>query len=138
MFYILIAAGAAGVWSVVMSRASKLVHPIVGVGMIEGSALVLVVILLVRHRVDLSTAVTPMGAALLVLCGMCVFSVDFFSLRAYEMGMELSVGAPMIAAGAILIPAVAVMFLGEGISSAKLVGVGLIGAGVLLLSRIPV
>lgn len=138
MFYILIAAGAAGVWSVVMSRASKLVHPIVGVGMIEGSALVLVVILLVRHRVDLSTAVTPMGAALLVLCGMCVFSVDFFSLRAYEMGMELSVGAPMIAAGAILIPAVAGMFLGEGISSAKLVGVGLIGAGVLLLSRIPV
>ena len=137
MFYILIAATAAGLWSVVMSRASKLVHPIVGTGLIEGTAVVLVLVLLMRTRVDWSTALTPLGAALLVVCGLCVFSVDFFSLRAYDLGMELSVGAPTIAAGAILIPAVVGILLGEGISFAKLIGIGLIGAGVLLLARIP-
>ena len=137
LIFILIAAMAAGLWSVLMSRASKLVHPIVGVGLIEGSAVVLVVILLVRHRVELGSAVTPLGAALLVLCGLCVFSVDFFSLRAYEMGMTVSVGAPVIAAGAILIPAVVGIAFGEGISFAKLAGIGLRGAGVLILARLP-
>lgn len=137
MLYILFAATAAGVWSVTMSRASRLVHPIVGTGLIEGTAVVLVLVILMRTRVDWSTAVTPLGMALLVLCGLCVFSVDFFSLRAYEMGMELSVGAPTIAAGAILIPTVVGILLGEGISFAKLLGIGLIGAGVLLLARVP-
>ena len=137
MFYILIAATAAGLWSVVMSRASKLVHPIVGTGLIEGTAVVLVLVLLLRTRVDWSTALTPLGAALLVICGLCVFSVDFFSLRAYDLGLELSVGAPTVAAGAILIPAVVGILLGEGISFTKLLGISLIGAGVLLLARIP-
>ena len=137
MLYILIAGAAAGTWSVVMSRASKLTHPIVGVGLIEGSAVVLVLILLVRNRVDVTDAVMPLGVALLVICGLCVFSVDFFSLRAYDSGMQLSVGAPIVAAGAILVPAAVGLLLGEGISAAKLLGIGLIGAGVFLLARIP-
>ena len=137
LLFILIAAMAAGLWSVLMSRASKLVHPIVGVGLIEGGAVVLVIILLVRHRVELGSAVTPLGAVLLMICGLCVFSVDFFSLRAYESGMSVSVGAPVIAAGAILIPAIVGIVLGEGVSALKLLGIGLIGAGVLLLARLP-
>ena len=137
LLFILLAAAAAGLWSILISRASKLVHPLVGVGVVEGSALVLVLILVVRHRTDLSGALTPVGVGLLVLSGLCVFSVDYFSLRAYEMGMELSVGAPTIAAGAILVPALVGLLLGEGISALKLVGIGLIGAGVLLLTRLP-
>lgn len=135
LLYILGAALAAGLWSVLMSRASKLVNPIVGTGLIEGTAVVLVLILLLRNRVDLSSALTPLGAALLVLSGLCVFSVDYFSLRAYEMGMEVSVGAPTIAAGAILVPTAVGVALGEGISAPKMLGIGLIGAGVFLLAR---
>ena len=135
VLYVLIAAGAAGLWSVLLSRASKLVHPLVGTGLVEVTALTVVLILVVRQRVDLSSALTPLGAGLLVLCGLCVFSVDYFSLRAYEMGMEVSVGAPMISAGAILVPTVAGIALGEGVSIPKVVGIGLIGAGVLLLTR---
>ena len=137
LLFVLFAAAAAGLWSVLISRASKLVHPLIGVGVVEGSALALVLILVLRHRVDLGSALTPVGFGLLVLSGLCVFSVDYFSLRAYEMGMELSVGAPTIAAGAILVPAVVGLLLGEGISALKLVGIGLIGAGVLLLTRLP-
>lgn len=136
LLFILIAATAAGLWSVLMSRASKLVHPVVGVGVIEGSAVILVLVLIARHRVDLSTALTPTALVLLMLCGLCVFSVDYFSLRAYDMGMELSVGAPTIAAGAILIPVFVGLMLGEGLSLAKLAGIGLIGAGVLVLARL--
>ena len=135
VLYVLIAAGAAGLWSVLLSRASKLVHPLVGTGLVEVTALTVVLVLVLRQRVDLSSALTPLGAGLLVLCGLCVFSVDYFSLRAYEMGMEVSVGAPMISAGAILVPTVAGIALGEGVSIPKVVGIGLIGAGVLLLTR---
>ncbi len=135
LLFILIAATAAGLWSVLMAKASRLVDPIVGAGLVEGSALVLVIVLIVRHRIDLSSALTLPGVALLMLCGVCVFSVDYFSLRAYEMGMELSVGTPTLAAGAILVPAVVGFALGEGITPWKLLGIGLIGAGVLLLTR---
>jgi len=138
LLFILIAASAAGLWSVLISRASKFVNPLVGTGLVEASALVLVLILVVRNRVDLTSALTPMGAGLLVLCGFCVFSVDYFSLRAYEMGMSMSVGAPTIAAGAILIPAVVGIILGEGITIPKVLGIGLIGAGVFLLARFAV
>ncbi len=135
LLFILIAASAAGMWSVLISRASKLVNPVVGTGLVEASAVVLVLILVVRNRIDLSSALTPMGAGLLVLCGLCVFSVDYFSLRAYESGMSMSVGAPTIAAGAILIPAVVGIVLGEGVTIPKVMGIGLIGSGVLLLAR---
>ena len=56
-------------------------------------------------------------------------------MRAYEMGMEVSVGAPTISAGAILVPTVAGIALGEGVSVPKVLGIGLIGAGILLLTR---
>ena len=135
LLYVLIAAGAAGLWSVLLSRASKLVHPLVGTGLVEVTALTIVLVLVMRQRVDLSSALTPLGAGLLVLCGLCVFSIDYFSLRAYEMGVEVSVGAPMISAGAILVPTVAGIALGEGVTVPKVLGIGLIGAGVLLLTR---
>lgn len=138
MIFILIAAGAAGVWTLLMSRASRLVHPVVGAGIIEGSALLLVLLLVLRQRIDVSGAVTPLGALLLVLAGLCVLAVDYFSLRAYEMGMEISVGAPTISAGAILVPTVLGLLMGEGISVTKLLGIGLIGTGVLLLTRLSV
>ena len=138
LLFILVAAGAAGMWSVLLSRASKLLHPIVGTGLIEGTALTLVIILIIRQRVDLTTSLTPLGALLLVLCGLCVFSVDYFSLRAYEMGMEVSIGAPTIAAGAILVPTVVGVALGEGVSVPKVVGIALIGTGVFLLARFSV
>jgi len=133
--FILIAATAAGFWSVLLSRASKLVTPIVGTGIVEGTAVVLVLILIFRQRVDLSSALTPIGAGLLLLCGLCVFSVDYFSLRAFELGMEVSVGAPTIAAGAILVPALLGTILGEEVSIPKVFGISLIGAGVFVLAR---
>ncbi|NIN69893.1 MAG: hypothetical protein GTO63_35470 [Anaerolineae bacterium] len=52
--------------------------------------------------------------------------------------MEISVGAPTISAGAILVPTVLGLLMGEGISVTKLLGVGLIGTGVLLLTRLSV
>ena len=135
LLFILVAAAAAGLWSVLMSRASKLVHPVVGAGLIEGSALLLVVLILLRQRVDLAEAIHPPVVTLLVLCGLCVFSVDYFSLRAYESGLDVSVGAPVIAAGAILIPAIVGVAFGEAITWTKVLGVTLISGGVLLLTR---
>ena len=135
LLFILIAAGAAGMWSVMLSRASRLVQPIVGTGLIEGTALMLVIILVIRQRVDLATALTPLGGLLLVLGGFCVFSVDYFSLRAYAMGMEVSIGAPTIAAGAILVPTAVGMVMGESVTIPKLLGISLIGAGIILLAR---
>ena len=133
--FILIASVAAGFWSILLSRASRSVHPIVGTGIVEGSALLLVVLVILRQRIDIKSAMTLEGAALLVLCGLCVFTVDYFSLRAYETGLEVSIGAPIISSGAILLPAVVGPMLGERITAGKIVGVALIGVGIFVLTR---
>ena len=130
-----LASVAAGLWSILLSRASRSVHPIVGTGVIEGSALVLVVLVILRQRIDIKSAVSFEGLALLVLCGLCVFSVDYFSLRAYETGLVVSVGAPIIASGAILLPTVVGPMLGERISVGRIVGIALIGVGIFVLTR---
>ena len=133
--FILIASVAAGLWSLLLSRASRSVHPIVGTGVVELSAVVLVLVVILRQRIDVTSAVSIEGFAFLVLCGLCVFTVDYFSLRAYDQGLEVSVGAPIIASGAILLPAVVGPLLGEKISLAKIVGVILIGAGIFVVTR---
>ena len=133
--FILIASVAAGLWSILLSRASRSAHPIVGTGVVELSAVVLVLMVILRQRIDVRSALSVEGFALLVLCGLCVFTVDYFSLRAYETGLEVSVGAPIIASGAILLPAVVGPLLGEKISMVKIAGVILIGAGVFALTR---
>ena len=133
--FILIASIAAGLWSILLSRASRSVHPVIGTGIVEGSALLLVVLVVLRQRIDIKSAVSLEGLALLVVCGLCVFAVDYFSLRAYETGLEVSVGAPIISSGAILLPAIVGPMLGERISAAKIVGVALIGVGIFVLTR---
>lgn len=133
--FILIASVAAGLWSILLSRASRSVHPIVGTGVVELSAVVLVLMVILRQRIDIKSSMSVEGFALLAFCGLCVFTVDYFSLRAYETGLEVSVGAPIIASGAILLPAIVGPMLGERISAAKIVGVALIGVGIFVLTR---
>lgn len=133
--FILIASVAAGLWSILLSRASRSVHPIVGTGVVELSAVVLVLMVILRQPIDVKSALSVEGFVLLVFCGLCVFTVDYFSLRAYETGLEVSVGAPIIASGAILLPAVVGPMLGERISVMKIFGIALIGAGIFVLTR---
>ena len=133
--FILVASVAAGLWSILLSRASRSVHPIVGTGLVELSAVVLVLMVILRQRIDVRSASNVEGIILLVFCGLCVFTVDYFSLRAYETGLEVSVGAPIIASGAILLPAVVGPLLGEKVSLAKIAGVILIGMGIFVLTR---
>ena len=133
--FILVASVAAGLWSILLSRASRSVHPIVGTGIVELSAVVLVLMVILRQRIDVRSASSVEGIILLVFCGLCVFTVDYFSLRAYETGLEVSVGAPIIASGAILLPAVVGPLLGEKVSLAKIAGVILIGMGIFVLTR---
>ena len=133
--FILVASVAAGLWSILLSRASRSVHPIVGTGIVELSAVVLVLMVILRQRIDVRSASSVEGIVLLVFCGLCVFTVDYFSLRAYETGLEVSVGAPIIASGAILLPAVVGPLLGEKVSLAKIAGVILIGMGIFVLTR---
>jgi len=134
--FILIASVAAGLWSILLSRASRSVHPIVGAGVVELSAVVLVLVVILRQRIDVTSALSIEGFVFLVLCGLCVFAVDYFSLRAYDQGLEVSVGAPVIASGAILLPAVVGPLLGDRVGAMKIVGIALIGLGIFVLTRI--
>ena len=47
--------------------------------------------------------ITSRGVVILLIAGICVFSVDYFSLRAYSKGLSITIGAPILVGGAILV-----------------------------------
>lgn len=134
--FVLVAAVAGGLWSVLMSRASREVSPLLGPVVAEFTG-VLVGLTLIAGQVRQTTLeYSTRGIVLLLLAGGCVFSVDYFNLRAYGAELPVSVGAPIFLGGTIVIASLAGLALGEGVSGRKLLGIGLVLAGVLLLGGI--
>jgi transporter family protein len=134
--FVLIAAVAGGLWSVLVSRASREVNPFLGPVIAESTGVVIGLMLLAGQMRQTALEYSTRGILLLLLAGACVFSVDYFNLRAYGSELPVSVGAPIFLGGTIMIASVAGFFLGEGISARKLFGIGLVLAGVVLLGSL--
>ena len=134
--YILIAGVGSALWSLFVSRASTQVHPVVGTGLIELTGALLAFGVILIQRIDVPRGITPRGAGFLVLAGLSIFVLDYFAIRAYEQGLEISVGAPALAGGSVLLATVIGLALGEQVSLTKILGVILVVIGVVLLSRV--
>jgi len=131
-----VAALAGGVWSLLMNRAAQDTDPLLAPMIAESTgAFIALAILLSRFRVA-----TPQWSVrsiwLLLLAGVCVFSVDYFTARAYAMRLPISVGAPIFLGGAILVTTVIGLMLGEAFSMKKLGGVLLVATGAVILGTV--
>jgi len=129
------AAVAAGSYSVLISRAAKAVDPILALVIVELTAVSIGGLVLCWRICSGTVIVNRIGVLLLIGAGVCVFFVDYFALRAYEAGLPVSVGAPVITAGAVAIAAIAGICIGEGISMLRVGGLLLVVVGVVLLSK---
>ena len=79
----------------------------------------------------------PVGVVFLVLAGVCALGIDYFALKAYSSGLEVSVSGPIIIAGSIVVATmIGFMFLGETISIMKILALIMIIVGSIILMSI--
>jgi len=134
IMFVSIAALAGGTWSVLVSRASRDMSPVLGPLIAETTGVIIALVLLTTRLRQTSLEYSTRGITLLMLAGVCVFSVDYFSLRAYGTHLPVSVGAPIFMGGVILVATVIGLLLGDAITAKKVAGITLIVAGAAILA----
>ena len=103
VMFVSIAALAGGTWSVLVSRASREMSPVLGPIIAETTGVIIALVLLTTRFRETTLEYSTRGITLLLLAGVCVFSVDYFSLRAYGTHLPVTVGAPIFMGGVILV-----------------------------------
>jgi transporter family protein len=134
LMFVSIAALAGGTWSVLVSRASRDMSPVLGPIIAETTGVIIALVLLSARWRETTLEYSTRGITLLLFAGVCVFSVDYFSLRAYGTHLPVSVGAPVFMGGVILVATFIGFMLGDAFTLKKLVGISLIVAGAAILA----
>lgn len=134
--FVLVAAVAGGLWSVLVSRASREVHPFLGPVIAESTGAFIGLMLIAGQLRETTLEYSTRGIVLLLLAGGCVFSVDYLNLRAYGADLPVSVGTPIFLGGAIMVASIAGFAFGESVSGRKLLGIVLVLGGVILLAGV--
>jgi transporter family protein len=70
------------------------------------------------------------------LIGIAAFSIDYFSLQAYSRGLPVSVGSPIFIGVSIITASLAGFALGEAVTLMKLLGIGLIVTGAVIVTAL--
>src|SRR5262245_10250777 len=133
VFYAVIAAIAAGLYSYFQQRASPNVNQLFGALVVSAAALAIAALLLVFQLGKIRLLTNPTGLWFLSAAGAAAFSVDYFTLQAYSKGLPISVGAPIGIAGGVATAVVIGLLVGEPLSLAKLAGIVLVIVGGIVL-----
>lgn len=129
-----IAAVVFGLWSVFHQLASKKIDGLLGAIIISLVAVILGIIILVFRAKNHTFIFDYKTIIFVVLAGVCALAIDFFALKAYSSGLEISVVAPVIIGGSIAVASFIGFFLGEVITLYKIVGILFILIGSIILS----
>jgi uncharacterized membrane protein len=133
VFYAVIAAIAAGLYSYFQRLASPNVNQLFGALVVSAAALTIAALLLVFQLGKIRLLTNPTGLWFLLGAGAAAFSVDYFTLQAYSKGLPISVGAPIGIAGGVATAVVIGLLVGEPLSLAKLAGIVLVIVGGIVL-----
>ncbi len=136
VMFIGIAALAGGCWSVLMNRAAQDTSPLLAPMIAEATAVFLALAILASRYRETTFEWSGHSLGMLLIAGVCVFSVDYFTVRAYGTGLAVSTGAPIFLGGAIMITTVIGFVLGESISGTKLAGIVLVAIGAAILGAV--
>jgi transporter family protein len=125
-----------GAYNVFIKMASGHINQIVGAVILQVVAALLGgIILLVLKISDSPLEVSSRGVILAVLAGIFVGLAEITSFYVFSRGISASVGIPIIIGGSVVVGAVlGVLFLKESLNWTQLFAIGMIVAGVVLLS----
>lgn len=132
--FAVLAAVAFGFWTVFHKLASTHVSQIFGAIIVSLSAVILGSIVLIPKLKSTQLVSDSKGIYFLVAAGICAFLIDYFALTAYSKGLSINVGGPIIIGGSIAVAAIIGFILGDPVTVPKLIGLGLLLSGAIVLS----
>lgn len=125
-----------GLWTVFHQRASAHINSVFGALVVSATA-VIVALTFLLPRIQVTTLYSnPKGILFAALAGVTAFGIDYFALRAYSAGGQISIVGPIIIAGSIAVATVIGFFLGEAISPMKILALLMIIIGSALLATL--
>ena len=134
IIFAIIAAIVFGVWTVFHQQASSHINYLFGAILVSFTAVVIGVILIIPQIKSISLQTSSRGIIFAVLAGVCALAIDYFALRAYGSGLQISVAGPIIIGGSVAIAAIIGFFLGESITLTKILGLILVIGGAAILA----
>lgn len=125
-----------GAYNVFIKLASGHINQIVGAVILQVVAALLGgLILLILKTTHQPLEISPKGIQMAILAGVFVGLAEIASFYVFSKGVSASVGIPIIIGGSILVGAIlGLVFLKESLNLTQVFAIGLIVAGVLLLS----
>jgi transporter family protein len=137
ILFVIIGALGAGLWNVFISSAARQMHPLLGAVICELTAVVAGGLLLWPAMNSGLPRVSLKAAGLCMLAGLSVLVADYFILKAYKQGLQISVGGPIIIGGGIVVVTLMGVFLGEKMSLLKVLSILMIVTGASILGSLP-
>jgi len=123
-----------GLWTVFHQQASNHINSLFGAILVSFTAVVLGLLLFFPKMNETVLYTDSKGILFVVLAGMCALGIDYFALKAYASGLEISIVRPIVIAGSIVVAVIiGFLFLNESFSFLKLLGISLVvvGSGIL-------
>lgn len=134
IIFAIISAVAFGLWTVFHQQASSYINNLFGAILVSLTAVILGLFFLLPRIKGVVLYTNPKGILFTVLAGICALVIDFFALKAYGSGLQISIGGPIIIGGSLAVAVSVGFLLGESITTTKLLGLFLIVAGSIILS----
>ncbi|MCK5039513.1 MAG: EamA family transporter [Candidatus Aenigmarchaeota archaeon] len=134
VFFAIIAAIAFGVWTVFHQQAANDIDYLFGAIIVSLTAVITGLFFLLPKIKSTVLYTHPKGIFFCVIAGFCALAIDYFALKAYGSGLSISIAGPIIIGGSIAVATLIGFFLGEAITSIKILGLLLVIAGSVVLS----
>jgi len=134
IIFAVIAAVAFGLWTVFHQQASNSINNLFGAILVSLTAVILGLAFLLPKIKSTTLYTNPKGIVFAVLAGVCALTIDYFALKTYGSGLQISIGGPIIIGGSIAVASLIGFFLGESITLMKIVGLVLVIAGSAILA----
>jgi drug/metabolite transporter (DMT)-like permease len=136
LVFALLTGASAAAYSVFQKLAAGSINPALGAMVVAATAfLVNLMVLLGMKAQGQAVLFTPAGLWLLVGAGMAAGGIDLFGLFAYARGLQVTSSLVITGAQTALVLLVGFLVLNEPFNWLRLLAIGLIAAGVLLLQR---
>lgn len=133
-YLVILAAFSLGLIQVLQKFASTKINPIIGAIIVSFTAVIFGVIL-AMSQIKLNTIqITYWGVFFVALAGIFAFGADYFTLKSYSSGLEISIIGPIIIGGSITIATIVGFILGDKITLLKILGIVMVIGGASILS----
>jgi transporter family protein len=136
ILYVIIGALGTGLWNVFISSASRQMHPLLGALITELTAFTVGALIFLPMISNGFPKVSFKAVVMCMLAGLSVLLADFFILKAYKQGVQISIGGPIIIGGSIVVVTLMGLFLGEKMTLLKAASILMIVCGASILGSL--